>query len=467
MKNRYLIIFTLVFGIISFPVVAQVDFRSFPLDSFSLPDIDRRALTGSGSLFGHYTGIDRKTFGDSRQYSFSPNVSLDYDRFRNSPTLQSTRSISLDPRIHLNHTKSILGAENSNTNINTRLLYSGTTRKYKGRSFSETGLNGLVEYGYDKRKTIDTGITSVFVDELFSIELAPSIGFGKGRLEPVSDVAMAMFILKDAEDLGLDLSMVTTADIYAFARLMAEVSNRRIFDSRRMRIAELRDLYSFMLSKDWVIREDPGFFTVLTDNWNFTNVFSRLSGKRWTYLLQPQFIYTRQNPNFNQDEPGERTESSLSLIVDYRKYQPLNLYHDHWHAHTATFKIAHHESDLVLFSPLGTYGQFSLENEIGRSWFPNNRTSILGSIHLDYSYYRFFDDLLFQNEEDQHVINPGAEIQSIHFLSYKTRLVFGALLQYGYSSGGALIPIVNNFYSSIPASGFHASLNASIAISIY
>src|SRR5688572_23457332 len=97
------------------------------------------------------------------------------------------------------------------------------------------------------------------------IVLSHFAGFGKVRFEPVGDVTMAMFVLKDAEALGVDMSTLTTEDVYAFARLMADVQYRRILDSRRQRIMELRELYTFMEAKEWVIRDDPGFFTVLTD----------------------------------------------------------------------------------------------------------------------------------------------------------------------------------------------------------
>ena len=130
-------------------------------------------------------------------------------------------------------------------------------------------------YNYLKTVTDESGFPEETTINQYDFSVAVSVGLGNGRIEPINDVAMAMFVLHDAIYLGINPSFINTSSIYEFASLMAEVRNRRIFDSRRMRIQELRDLYSFMLRQNWTIPDDPGFFTVLTDNWINNNFYFR------------------------------------------------------------------------------------------------------------------------------------------------------------------------------------------------
>src|SRR5688500_3054 len=449
---------------------AQIDFRNFRLDTFRLPDINRKALVGSGSLNGQYRGIEnRSQFNtDQRRSSFIPNLDLDYDHLINTRPLQIERSIDLNQSFSSIHDKQIDNDEFSKTSFNSFFAYSSTMRKYREHKFFQTGLSGSFSYDYDRERLTEASLVTLTKLKDFSIHLNPSIGFGQGRLEPVSTVAMAMFILKDAEELGLDLTSVTAEDIYSFASLMTQVSNRRIFDSRRMRIAELRDLYAFMLSQDWVLENDPGYFTVLTDNWFYAPFFLRQSGSRWTYLFQPELLLSHNENGLFTQNVIESQEYSLNFIVDYRKYRPVSLFFDTWHSHTATLRIADNETNSQFPVPLSDYGLFRLENRLGQSWFPSTRTSILGSIHLNYSYSRFIDPFIAGDvNSDQHVINTGASLVANYFLSYRTQLTVNGIIQYGYSSGGRSVPIVNGLSSSQTSTGFNAQLNASIVVAIW
>src|SRR5687767_1790241 len=120
---------------------AQTDFRNFSLDSFKLPDIDRKALTGSGSLFAHFRELNHESFPNSSSQSFRPNLRLDYDRLINNQELQSYRSINFDQRFSTSDFNSS-NYESTGTIASTSLFYSGTRRHYKNRSFFETSISG-------------------------------------------------------------------------------------------------------------------------------------------------------------------------------------------------------------------------------------------------------------------------------------------------------------------------------------
>lgn len=446
---------------ISCSVHSQTDFRSFRLDTFKLPDIHFSSLTVFGAIYGRHTDTDRPGDGleINDQSRFSPNIELSYNRYVNSPRLQSLSFLNLDQSLDIRREEGVSGIRKT-TYVNTGISASISNRYYNGNRFFHLGGFASFNYGYQHQE-FETNIDK---DKSYTIRLEPVIGVGKGRLEPVSDVAMALFILQDAADLGVDIAGVTTEEVYAFASLMAEVRNRRILDFRRMRIAELRDLYSHMLAKGWVLRDDPGFFTVLTDNWTYTDVFFRQAGKRWTYSLTPRYFLTK---NFFSPIDGERQEIGAGITIDYQKHRPVNLYKDNRRSHTLSVNYGHGNNETLFYSPTGDYAQLKFDNSIGRAWYPNNRTNITGSINLGYRYYRFFEPQVFISEEDQHVVNAGAGFQAFYFLSYSTQLSLDAQLQYGYSSGGAFVPIVNGFFATPEISGIHAAINARIVVALF
>ena len=461
--QRYTLHFICIF--ISCSLYAQTDFGSYRLDTFKLPDIHLTSLTVFGSVYGRHTDTDRPggNFEINDQSWFSPNIDLSYNRYVNTPRLQSSSFLNLDQSFDIRRVEGITGISKT-TDLNTSISTSSSNRYYTGKRFFQLSGSASFNYSYDRQEFTDSLETDIDKDKSYSIRLEPVIGIGNGRLEPVSDVAMALFILQDAADLGVDLAAVTTEDIYAFASLMAEVRNRRILDFRRMRIAELRDLYAHMLTNGWVLPDDPGFFTVLTDNWTYTNVFFRQAGKRWTYSLSPRYFYLKNI--FSPLSGSERQEIGAGITIDYQKHQPVNLYRDNRRSHTLSLNYGHAENGSLIYGPLGDYAQLKFDNSIGRSWYPNNRTNISGSINLGYRYYRFFEPRFF-TPEDQHVINAGAGLQAFYFLSYRTQLNLNALVQYGFSSGGALVEIINGFSATPEITGFHATLNARIVVALF
>lgn len=444
---------------------AQIDFTKFEMDSFRLPDIYRKTLSGSGSFLGQYSESKHEQHLTTQNRSiFSPTLRLSFNQFKNNYSLQATRSVLFETNFRNDQEKSINSGKEVNTNFRTSLSYSTDRKRYKGNSFFETGISSFFLYDYDRLKVSDS-ISFDNRDKSYRISVSPRIGFGKGRLEPVSDVTMAMFVLKDVEALGVDLSTLTTEDIYSFASLMSDVQYRRVLDSRRQRIMELRELYNFMVDKGWTIQDDPGFFTVLTDNWIYNDPFGRLTGSRWRFLINPEITYSIDHilPGFET----QYTEEALNLIIEFRKHQPVNLYRQHTRRHTLTLAVGNNERQNIIYGPLGTYGHALLENSIGRSWYPNNRTSITATIGIDYSYFHFFEPSFFLPEENQHVVEAGTNISGEYFLSYRTRFVFSGELQYGYSTGGALVGITDVLASSLPVSGFHGRINGSVIVDLF
>jgi len=212
-------IFTVwIFVQMSFPVFTQIDFKHFPIDSFKLPSIHWTGLELGGTIVGTYDyAHELEGEGKNNSSYFSPQASLQYSGFINRPDIQSSYNLRTNPVFSVRHNN------NDITNyLNTDRYYSPdahlfwTQLKYHDRSFFQLGLDADVDY-YNRhtRTELDT-LNTMIKQSNFSSSLAIPIGFGKGRIEPVSDIVMALFLLQDAVGIGLDPQSIHAEDVVAF-----------------------------------------------------------------------------------------------------------------------------------------------------------------------------------------------------------------------------------------------------------
>jgi len=443
---------------------AQIDFRNFPMDSFRLPDIDRKALVLTGNMGGYYRNLSVVNSTDYTNSRFSSSFGLTYSRLVNRPELQRNVSASFSPGMSTRHDERIFTTTETETQFGGLLTYFDQGLHYKGQKFFQAGYDIIVDYDNDHSSIQDNRDSRLFG------RLQGTIGLGNGRLEPISDVAMAMFLLMDAAELGIDQATITTESIYAFASRMAEVRNRRIFDTRRMRIAELRDLYSFMLDRHWVVSTDPAFFTVLTDNWFFNLSPFRLAGRRWSYGLSP-FVSLTHQENSNDGTPRitqTNTEYGGELYVDFTRYKPVSLFRDNTRRHTLSAGINTSEITGDILDRTDAYLALTFDNSIGRIWYPNSRTTINLSLSADYEYYRYLDIPDNTTMEDQHYFRTGIGTQLNYFITYRTRLMANASIEYSHDTGGNIVPhFISGFSPSQESDGIDGDFSVSIVVSIF
>lgn len=468
---RILILLPFLFSLFSSPVVlGQIDFSTFPLDEFRLPDIDWKALEVEGNLDGSYSNINVKTPDRNRSGSFfSPGLGLDYERFVNRENRQAEYDVQFFGDFSSSRDKDeLFNRDETERNLQQFLIANYDNRAYRGTKFTHTGMTFLSQYNYNRVEDRDNGGLSIFKSVYFSPEIRPAIGFGTGRLEPVSDVAVALFLLKDAVDIGLAASAISKEKVYAFASRMAQLRNERVLDFRRQRINELRGLYTFMQEQGLVLQDDPGFFTVLTDNWIF-NRYTRNAGRRWTFLATPHYKYefsNNQNSPFPPDK-NHNDEIGLELRAEFTKQHPVNLYRDRGRTHSLAVDVIDEERQgpFTFFIPR-TYLQATLSNSITRDWFPNNRTEISAGLEVVYTYYKILSETI--EEDDQHVASGEIRAQANYFISYQTRVVASAFAGYAYSTGRQfVVPIGIAFGTNLEASGWNAGIDISLLVSIF
>lgn len=472
MRNPTRIISVLICITFSFSTFAQIDFKHFPIDSFKLPDIEWKALTAGGTLSGLYDyRHEQELHRHFNTTNLHSNISLQYSGYINRQDLQTFYSLSVNPDFRLNHNDRD-STQFSHTDRSFSPLINGswTRRKYNGRSFFQLGVQPRITY-YNKVENEEVGASRTkSLQSDLSNSLSVPIGLGKGRIELVSDVAMSLFLLKDAVEIGLDSNLIQEQDVLDFASLMAEVRNKRVFDSRRKRIDELRHLYDFMISKEWILPNDPGFFTILTDNWIYNLNYLRLSGNRWTYLFTPRvsFGFNRDHNTGQVPLTGNNQTYGASASIEYEHDKPRNL---HMNFHRT------HQLELSYFNDVIKFGsqrsssnslQGLFTNSVGYSWYPSNRSQIFTDINASYVYYRNLKSSGIINTRDNHEVDLRISTQVRYFISYQTLLTVYSSLGYYYTTRGNIVSNGGIFYFLNNGSdGLNATLNASISVAIF
>lgn len=109
------------------------------------------------------------------------------------------------------------------------------------------------------------------------------IGSGYGRIEPVNDAQMALFILKDLKKENRLKKEPTHEEIYLLAELISKKKRLRFFDSRHKLISEVKAIDSLLLSLELVDQTDATYFTTIYDNWLYSNNPSRSAGFRVSF----------------------------------------------------------------------------------------------------------------------------------------------------------------------------------------
>jgi len=156
-------------------------------------------------------------------------------------------------------------------------------------------------------------------------------GFGKGRLEYVTDPIMAVFLLKDLMEKA-NVKNLNNEQIENIAKGITKIINTRFIDFRFRLIDQIEMLDQVLRENGVETDKSSKYYTTLNDNWLYATEFQRFSGKRWTYYLQntTNFALSREKSTFlsafsntsNYFERAQRyngTNMDNSIFIDYDK----------------------------------------------------------------------------------------------------------------------------------------------------
>lgn len=430
-----MLIFTLIFP----TTLLYGQFSNFNLSKYKLPDIKIDRLDANFNIGNNLNKTNTKhSNSDSSNYfnnNFNGSLNLDYYHFRNSFKYQGV--LEMDANINTSSYKIKNNSYNSNSeNTNSYFLISSTNRLYNQElSFFEIDPEVSINTGTNRYIYESTSNTST--DEhtnQFSTNISLPISIGHGRIEPVEDLRLAIYILEELNKVGRIDKMPPDSVVLEMAKEISKIKRKRFFDTRIKKISELQAVDSFLLANKIVSTNDINYFAVLNDQWDYASGPTREAGFAINAGIDDGVVLssTSEKTVFNKEVPIE-SKSPINtykiggfMMVRYAK--PINLY---WQT-SATFETSYG----FKFTRNPQNRNNAEENYITNifnsnlsylvQYLPNSRTSIGLNLAGEFIYSkgaRTIPDpnpLEFQMKDTQFTINAG--INMYYYISPQLRL---------------------------------------------
>jgi hypothetical protein len=275
MKKLYLTAFTLLFATLTF--AQDYDINSY---KFRYQKYKGFTLSPSFSNKGNHDfttenneNLPDKSFANQNSFNGNLNLAATYFSTVNIEELQQSINTSGSNNISWsggNQTESE-GRNNSNNGQFGNSLnfnYSNTTRHYKSdNTFKYRALRADLSSDVNWQKTNrNYSIEDIDIDKSQNarMTISASIGKGKGRVENVTDVIQAHFIL---EDLKTKKGVTyTNAQLERLAQGITFIRNQRYLDPRFRVIDQLSMLDSTLSTIGIAPEKDIKYFTSINDN---------------------------------------------------------------------------------------------------------------------------------------------------------------------------------------------------------
>jgi hypothetical protein len=390
-------------SLITFSSFGQVksSLDSIDYNLFKSYNIDYRSLTLQGSRYFNYTA-------DNKFLSNSFDLFMRQNNYTNLEKKQSFHSHNLQTNY------------SSNTNNRSSISFSPVTQNaeryyYTPNMFYEVNYSGSISSRYlfsNKSNTRDD----------LDATLGSSVGIrvGKGRINPIDEVFTAAFIIDEIKNEGIDVSTFNQETLFEFGQLLVLMLNRRILDSRRLKVIQFLELSKFMdahISTDEVSKAMVN--AIIMDNIFFANNPSRFSGYRISFGIEPSGLYYINKKKENPNRLGFTSSFHLEYNKVISRYFNFNAYSKF---EADKIKTAGVESELEF----GTYAN------LGILYYPISRTNM--SAGISYSKYQMDKNLSFVS----HIR---------YFINYNTQFDASLKINFtGQKSANYTFNIYHSFY---------------------
>ena len=205
-----------------------------------------------------------------------------------------------------------------------------------------------------------------------SLTIKAYLGFGIGRIEHVNDLWQGYYILEKLRKQNSIRSDVKEEDIFEFSSFISKLKNKRFFDSRLRRIAELQSLDSLLHKQNLIVNDDISYFAILNDYWSFPIYFDRKTGKEFQINVSPQFDRNYHKSTMTPSYAPTITNLVSTILFDYSKQ--INFYWErNFHFDITNTTLLSKNNDVEKNSPNNLIGTSAF---FGYGFFPDTRTRI-------------------------------------------------------------------------------------------
>lgn len=372
--------------------------KSFDLSNYKFPDYKRHQLelnfNSNGRSDSYYSAIpstanDSGTKYDRSNSSFDSRMNIGY-QFENF-TRKRIDQITSGLNGYYQYYKSENSGEYSKrSEPQIGGFFQASRKNYltEDKVFLE-GITNLFFNHSDRKTTYSDNNTNTDRYKSGNLTLSVGMGIGIGRIERVNDLWQGYYILEKLNQQNSLDRELQEKDIFEFAQLISKLKNKRFFDARLRKIAELQALDSMMHQQGLINKSDISYFTTLNDYWSFPIYFDRKSGRELKFQLLPELIreYYKSN-NTATDSP---TKTNLVSKIQFDCSKQLNLFWEkNVHIDLINTTLLTKNKDVPDSYPgnfLGTNTSF------GYGYFPDSRTRLQFS-----GKYSGFESLYYEGE---------------------------------------------------------------------
>lgn len=251
----------------------------------------------------------------------------------------------------------------------------GLRRYYllENKFFMEGIANLRYSYSNIKRTTSDTEVERKDISNFFHV--SAGLGVGAGRMEKVSDLWQAYYILDKLNQQNSLSRQLEEKDIFEFATLVSRLKNRRLLDFRAMRIIELTELDSLLHQQGLIKESDIAYFTTLNDYWSYGNFRNRESGIELEIWEAPDYSFS--STQYNNEDVRESEKTSVISNVSFKWTKQLNL---KWERSFKALASYENMIDTIGSWYVNADNQIKAYADFNYGYYPNSRTALYPGI---------------------------------------------------------------------------------------
>jgi hypothetical protein len=317
-----------------FPLVLGAQYTDFDLSKYKLPDIRLHRLDASFDLLndvGNYLSQDKWDTTKWKSNDLNGSLKLDYYYFRNTEKYQGNLDASLYYGQRLN--KYVTESNNrKNNDVDRSISVNNINRFYNQRLFFIEVDPNIYFLSYRDRQTEENGATEIYTFRETNTQLSVPVSVGYGRIEPVEDMRLAVYIIEELQKAGRITTVPPEDVVIRMAREISRIKKKRFFDTRIRKIEELQIIDSFLVANNIISSNDIRYFTVLNDQWDYASGPQRETGFSVNAGVGNDIRFNRESVKHTVNDvvltynKNFRNIYEIGGFLNIRYAKPINLY---------------------------------------------------------------------------------------------------------------------------------------------
>jgi hypothetical protein len=362
-------------------------------------------------------------------------MNLSYYNFRNSEKYQGDFliNVSFIPQIYKTSRNELV---TKSSTVNTDFLIQ-SKNIFFNQNLNFLEVNPTLSYSsinYRNHQDISSISFRDDNDAQIVTNISIPVSVGHGRIEPVEDARLAIYIIEELSKAGKISNKPTDNVIIEMAKQISKIKRKRFFDSRIRKIEELQAIDSFLVANKIISSYDINYFSVLNDQWDYASGPQRQSGFAISAGLYDNlsfgkyYLETFHDSNVPYRSNSKTNNYKLGGFINLRYAKPINLY---WQT-SATFETSYNieftrdpedkDSEISNYST----NVFRTDLNYSLQFIPNSRTSI--GFHIQGAYsnskgertFINIDPVDFDIKSNQLTLSPGIELY--YYISPQLRI---------------------------------------------